>query len=560
MAQKILGLDIGSHSIKAALFETAFRSFVLTDLFQSPPLMLDETHPEEHEMVIFESLQSLIEKNNLQSCNFVTSLSGKLVSSRTLTLPLPAKQIAKVLPFEIEGYTPFALDDLIIDHHVIDAKKNLTTVLAAAAQKTTIQEHLSILERLKIQPSFITFDSISLYNLNQFVSNGNFNTYAIIDIGHQKSAICIICKDNISFIRTIYIGGYDINEAIRTQLNLTLDQASDAKEKHGMLELDDHSVKSSDLRRLSNAIKTVMNPLFQEISQSLQLFRAQEWVAEEDQKIDQVFFCGGTSLLKNLPEYFTSLTDIPSQRMYLLDHQSPDRPSRFKEPVFATAVGIGLKVSGRGKNAAQIETINFRKAEFSFSKSLGDFQDKIMFFGKWILVIFVLAFLQLILKNNLLRSENNTIEKTALLQVKRIIPDDKSTTSKAAVKKLESKIQELQNKQDVLTSGLNSTTALGILRNLSTLIPADVPVDLKELSIERNKITIRGETDSFTSVDRVIASVQSNPDFQRVEKGDIRETPEGKKSFQMTVLVGPAEKENETPEKKKPVDKDKGTE
>lgn len=543
MAQKILGLDIGSHSIKAALFETSFRSYVLTDLFQSPPLMLDETHPEEHEMVISESLQSLIEKNNLQSTNFVTSLSGKLVSNRTLTLPLPAKQIAKVLPFEIEGYTPFPLDDLIIDHHVIDAKKNLTTVLAAAAQKTTIQEHLQILERLKIQPSFITFDSISLYNLNQFVAHENYNTYAIIDLGHQKSAICIISKNNISFIRTIYTGGYDINEAIRTQLNLTLDQAADAKEKHGMLELDEHSVKSSDLRRLSNAIKSVIHPLFQEISQSLQLFRSQEWVSEEDYKIDQVFFCGGTSLLKNLPEYFTSLTDIPSQRMYLLDHQSPDRPSRQKEPVFATAVGIGLKVSGRGKNAAQIESINFRKAEFSFSKSLGDFQDKVFFFGRWILIIFVLAFLQLILKNNMLRSENKTVERAALAQVKKIVPDDKSQTSKAAVKKLETKIQELQNKQDVLTSGLSSTTALGILRNLSTIIPSEIPVDLKEMSIERNKITVRGDTDSFTSVDRVIASVQANPDFQRVEKGDIRETTDGKKSFQMTILVGPAEKD-----------------
>ncbi|MEZ4845886.1 MAG: hypothetical protein R2877_02655 [Bdellovibrionota bacterium] len=64
MAQKILGLDIGSHSIKAALFDTAFRVYTLTDLFQSAPLHLDEAPPEEHDIIITESIQQMLQKQH----------------------------------------------------------------------------------------------------------------------------------------------------------------------------------------------------------------------------------------------------------------------------------------------------------------------------------------------------------------------------------------------------------------------------------------------------------------------------------------------------------------
>lgn len=544
MANKVLGLDIGSHSIKAALFDTTFRSFVLTDLFQSPPLRLEDMVPEDHEVAITEAILQMIQKNHIEVDNTVTALSGKFVSNRMLKLPLPPKQLEKVLPFEIENYIPFPLDQLVIDHHIIESSKSETLCIAAAVQKNILENHLTLLQKQGIDPSFVTFDTLALYNLNQFVTNQDYKTYAIIDIGYQKTSLCIVSNQKAVFIRTLYTGGRDLDEAIRSELNLTLDQASEVKEKHGILEVRNQELKSADLKKLSACIKNVLDPLFQEIFQSLHLYRSQEWTAPEQQKIDQIFFCGGTSLLRNLPEYFTQLVNIPSQRLYLLDNDDPERPSRLKEPIFATAVGIGLKVSSRGKNSAFIESINFRKGDFSFSKSLGDFKDKMVFVGKWVAVIFLLAFMQLILRNYTLRHENNGVEKVALSEYKKIMPEEKVQTSKNAVKKLEAKIQELSGKQDVLTSGLTKTTALGVLRQLSILIPSDITIDAKELSIEKKQITLKGSTDSIASVDRVIASLQTDKQFKRVEKGTISDTPDGKRSFLISIELGEDESAN----------------
>ncbi|MEZ4845887.1 MAG: pilus assembly protein PilM [Bdellovibrionota bacterium] len=102
-----------------------------------------------------------------------------------LKLPLPPKQLSKVLPFEIENYIPFPLEDLIIDHHIIQSSKTETVCLAAAAQKNIIEHHIHLLGKVGIQPSFITFDTPLLYNLNQLIG-GSVKTYAIIDLGYQK--------------------------------------------------------------------------------------------------------------------------------------------------------------------------------------------------------------------------------------------------------------------------------------------------------------------------------------------------------------------------------------
>ena len=42
MPQRLLGLDIGSYSVKGALYDVTFRTHELTDLFESTPLRLEE--------------------------------------------------------------------------------------------------------------------------------------------------------------------------------------------------------------------------------------------------------------------------------------------------------------------------------------------------------------------------------------------------------------------------------------------------------------------------------------------------------------------------------------
>ncbi|MEZ4704677.1 MAG: pilus assembly protein PilM [Bdellovibrionota bacterium] len=544
MAQKIIGLDIGSYSIKAALFETTFRNYELISVFHSKPLGLEDIDPVDHEVVITENILQLLQKHRVDKASFVTSIPGRQVSSRLLDLPLPAKQISKVLPFELESYVPFELEDIVIDHHVIDAEKTQSLCMAAATQKQNIEKHLELCNHASVDPTFITFDSIALYNLHNQCLRTDLGTYAIVDIGHTQTSICIVSKQKLHFVRTLYTAGMAMTEAVREKLDLTLSQAMEVKEAHGIVELELRPLQSQDLKRLSNGLKTVIDPLFREILQTFHAYKSQ--MEGRCHPIERVYFCGGSSLIKNLPEYFSSLVNIPSQRLPLFGSNSDEDKKNSKEYMFAGAVAIGLKLAARGKATTDVENIDFRQGEFSYAKDLGDIRDKVLFYGKWAAAVFLVALFQVIFKGQNLSSQLKSAEDRSIqLYSSAFSEDSKPSSSSYAIRKINSKIAELQAKQETLTSGLNQLTALGILQEISEKIPSTIKIDTSTLSIERNKIVLRGSTDSFASVDRIVTTLEKIDGFDRIEKGDIRESAEGDKTFQITILVGGEEKEEE---------------
>jgi len=546
MPQKTLGLDIGSYSIKAALFDTTFRSFELTDLFESTPLKADELSPEDRPVVITEAIIRLIEENRLKPSTVITALPGMEVSTRILTLPLPEKQISKVLSFELEAQIPFGLDEVIVSHHTISSEKNKTTVLASAVQKGNLARHLSLVKAAHLDPAFVGLDSLSLYSLNLMTLFQETGTYAVIDVGHQKSSVCIVSDHQVRYVRTLLTAGKHITDSIRAGLDLTLDQAIEVKHDHGVIELEEQPLKSKDLRRLSNVITKSVDPIIRDIIQTFHSYRAlYANITADVPPIERIFLCGGTTLIQNLPEYISNLTNLPVKRLRFFseDHEVSTKLGP-RQSILAQAVGIGLRAAARGANAKRTATINFRKDDFAFAQDLSDIRKKAFFFGRWAAAIFLVALLHMGMKYNNLSRQYGKIEQ----EIGRIFRDiardvkDPPKTSSMVLKVLKHRIGEYRRKQDIIVGGISDLTALGILREISELLDPQIPLDTQELSINRNKITIRAYTDSFASVDKIIADLRKNSLFQKIDMGDRREAPGGKKSFQILVTVGSEEK------------------
>ncbi|MCB1198352.1 MAG: hypothetical protein KDK51_08250, partial [Deltaproteobacteria bacterium] len=61
MAHQVVGLDIGTYSIKAAVFETKFRSMKLSNLIESSPLKLDNLEPEKYQETLSKAIAQFIQ-------------------------------------------------------------------------------------------------------------------------------------------------------------------------------------------------------------------------------------------------------------------------------------------------------------------------------------------------------------------------------------------------------------------------------------------------------------------------------------------------------------------
>ncbi len=553
MPQRLLGLDIGSYSVKGALYDVTFRTHELTDLFESTPLRLEEVDDQDRSVIITEAITRLIEEHHIQAAGVVTALPGTSVSTRILSLPLQERQVEKVLPFELESVLPFALNDIVVDHHAILPEKTRTVCLAAAIQKSSIAEHLALLRSAELEPAFVGLDSLFLYNLNQLENVDDEKATAFVDVGHEKTSICIIAEGKPRYVRTLFSAGSVFTEVLREKLDLTWEQAVEVKHTHSILELPDQPLRSSDLQKVSTALRTCVDPLIKDILQTFHAYRGQYTnFSMNAPQVEKIILSGGGSLIRNFAEHLSHLTKLPVQRVHIFPegHEASVKLGK-REPVFAQAVALGLRAASRGPNANRIASLNFRKGEFAFARDLSDIKNKAFFFGSWVLAIFIAALLHVGFSYHNLSQEHAQVDQKAIKAFKEIVPDFKPAPRKAseALRLLNAKIAEFRRKQEILTSGLKDTTALGILREISKQIPDSVALDTQELSIERNKVTLRAHADSFAAVDTIISALKKYPSFQSITKGDIREAPGGKKSFQLVITIG--DEDNEQPRRRR---------
>jgi hypothetical protein len=150
---KIVGLKIEKGLVAAAVVQKAFRRTELVDFF-SQPFATDAE--------LVDILKS--KAGDWAGAKIVSSIPGHLFTQRLVQLPFSdRKRVEKALPFEIEDSVPFPLDDVIIDHLILDrgqtgkggqATKE-TDVLGIMLPKEVLKRHLELLASASIDPQVI---------------------------------------------------------------------------------------------------------------------------------------------------------------------------------------------------------------------------------------------------------------------------------------------------------------------------------------------------------------------------------------------------------------------
>jgi len=154
----MIGLDIGTKVIRACLFEGSFGRYTFARAFeeQIPTSTLnmgglledeaDETEEIDPKLMAEADLErrqsgaihALLRQ--LPNSSVVTHQSATQVSIRTVSLPFTDSQnIAAALPSIVEELVPFDIDDLQIQHQILNKEDNASDVLVLITQEDIIQ-------------------------------------------------------------------------------------------------------------------------------------------------------------------------------------------------------------------------------------------------------------------------------------------------------------------------------------------------------------------------------------------------------------------------------------
>ncbi len=526
MSLQVIGLDIGTHSIKAAVLQPSWRGFEVVGFFQEI-VDRDESRSEKERIAL--TLAKLFSDNKLKSSEVVVSVSGLAVLTRIITLPfVDRKKIARVIPFEIEGYIPLSLEDVVVSYHILGQEDGRTKIFAGAVRKDLLKDILETLAKVGVVPRIVDVDFMALFNVSQSALKETEGCYAIVDIGESKTSVCIVDAESLGFGRSIPIAGNAISQAIEKEFGLSREESERLKEAEAFLPLEDQGELDGEHKRISSTVESAVVPMVQEIGRTFYAFEA-----EAQKKVEQVFVCGGTTQLANLSAYLSEKMEVPVTPLPLFSSGgSPSGPE--DRIIMPHAYGLSLRAVADGRYSQ----VNFLKDEFAYRTEIRGMKRKVVYMAVFLGIVLALFTFDGV--NRYLGKKQRYVELQGEIQrvFKETFPDVKQIRG-GERQRMNSRILDLQGDSQALISlGGSPVTALDLIREVTERTPAGVEVDIDAFSLDAERLRLSGRTDSFESVDRVLKALQGFDLFENVTLSNAKvDVKDNKVDFRLSISL-----------------------
>jgi general secretion pathway protein L len=476
MPGKILGIDINSDSVTAVQVEGGLRAYYITGCARVPieePGGLDE------------ALKALSEQADLKADICVSSIPGEQVSYRNLRMPFrDKKKIRQTIAFSIETMVPFPIEDLIVDFAIVD-QSDQSEILAASVRRGYISEYLTHLQGHGIDPDILDIRCVPivLWLLGQ---PGMPDDGILLEIGMRKSTMVLYLKRRISLIRIFPFGDGLVTRAMSNE------QTSSQKETQE-----------------AEHIESCLSSLCTNVQSTLHAFRCQDNRAVGPEK---VFITGSGSLYPNIESLLEGLLDIPVERINLIRdtrvHMREDIARFWNPALMDSALALALRDHKQGLG------FNFRRDEFGVRKKHFRLMKEIRKAGIFLIVILSLLAADVGVDYYFLKKRYRMLDKQITQIFRQTLPDVKRIVD--PVQQMMTTIDEIKKSTLSLPGISANRRVLDLLRDISLRSPGALDVKATRMVFDPEVVKIKGETDTFNTVDSIKKGLERSQYFSAV--------------------------------------------
>ncbi|MFC1554498.1 pilus assembly protein PilM [candidate division KSB1 bacterium] len=316
----MIGIDVGSDSIKFVLFQKGKTGFVLKDMGSRKIEEHYTGDPKKKIENLNRAVNELISSDLKSKVDFSITVYGPEVSIKKISLPkMTGNELKEAIYWNAKKDLPFPPENAAIGYRIIgtveDQGMEKTEVIVAAVDRKLISEKIEYFEKLDIHPVNISPVPLAIYNNFQHYSEITGQTNGVvIDIGARMSHIIFVEGGNLQFAREISTGGDDITKGMMGSLSgsdgvvkIDREEAERLKFVYGIP--SDDIIKTTEhgisLSQVSSVMRPTLERLLVQIQRSFDYYRT-KFPFEEP---DKVFITGGTSLLKNIVEFISDGLD-----------------------------------------------------------------------------------------------------------------------------------------------------------------------------------------------------------------------------------------------------------
>ncbi|NMH65084.1 pilus assembly protein PilM [Shewanella salipaludis] len=306
-APQMMGIDIGSHEVKAILLSKTADGYKVLNHAAVPVKKGAVTDHDIRDVdAVIDCLRQVKAKFPKSVKYAAVAVSGSAVMTKVIYMDAVLSEEEKEAQIEIEAdnLIPYSLDEVSIDFETLNVNSTDATkvdVLLSACRTENIDARLDALEGIGVEAKVVDVEAYALGRAAELVlgqlPEAQRQAVALVDIGAGMVTFSVVEEGETSFIREQAFGGDQYTQAIASFYGMPYEQAEKAK-------------LEGDLPRnyLLEVLAPFQTQLLQQIKRTLQIYTT----SSGKEKVSAMLLCGGSAKLEGLANLLANELGIPT--------------------------------------------------------------------------------------------------------------------------------------------------------------------------------------------------------------------------------------------------------
>ena len=163
LSAKIGCIELDADAVRVVVVKTGGARPVLLEAHTARAVYAEE--PQRLEAMA-QALREAVAAVKSKPALYVLSEGCQSAVARAITIPFRGHaRVASAVPFELEPFLAFPIDDLIVDYGVIREAEGKTDVLAVGVRRVLLEEHIAIVDAAGVEIDSINLDVAGLTSL-----------------------------------------------------------------------------------------------------------------------------------------------------------------------------------------------------------------------------------------------------------------------------------------------------------------------------------------------------------------------------------------------------------
>ncbi|MEE4166334.1 MAG: PilN domain-containing protein [Desulfocapsaceae bacterium] len=476
MAESLVSIVIADNRVSAVTFSAEKRELTID---------VGDTAGFEKNSDFSQGVRTVLENCGVSSRACRVALGPEFLFFRSIQLPFTdKKQIASIVPFEIQDNVSLREDEYIFDYLFADSRGGGTRILAVILKKEIIHNLLTVLGSYNLDPEIITISGIPSWHNVYRLSDNQFDSGYLLSVGTSHAAVHLMNRGTISLIRSI-----PVDPGRKADFHLDGDNATLAA-------------------RSPEHVDSLLRDLCRNVQNTIVALRG-----EMSERLDFPWYISG--LLGSDPEISRKIR----RNLNLSDSFEGNRPYSGIEGAddFLALWPAGLfddVLALASCPNRDLQQINFRKDEFARRYDRKRLRKIVRAAVAVVLIGSVLAVSGLFLDYQRMKNERDRLAAEVAGIYKETLPGSSRIVN--PVQQLQVKVNELKNVTSTGVSDDPTLNTLVLLSDISDRIPESFKVTFQRYIYDRRTIRIKGVTDNFNTVDQMKRSLDKSPYFSEV--------------------------------------------